>query len=78
MCEHKQIDIWEMSKITVVDSNDVVTYWLMTGAINIPTFLSDKTLCDVTPEVEAVVYSPASPAHVCMWVCGRVKTSPER
>ena len=46
-----------MSKITVVDSNDVVTHWLMTGAINIPTFLSDKTLCDVTPEVEAVVYS---------------------
>ena len=55
MCGHKQIGIWEMSKITAVDSNDVVNHWLMTGAINIPTFLSDKTLCNVTPEVEAVV-----------------------
>ena len=25
MCGHKQIGIWEMSKITVVDSNDVVS-----------------------------------------------------
>ena len=31
---HKQIGIWEVSKITVVDSN-VVNHWLMTGAINI-------------------------------------------
>ena len=42
MCGHKQIGIWEVSKITVVDSNNVVNYWLMTGAINIPTILSDK------------------------------------
>ena len=39
MCDHKQIGIWEVSKITVVDSNDVVNHWLMTGAINIPTIL---------------------------------------
>ena len=48
MCEHKQIGILEMSKITVVDSNDVVNHWdsndvvnhwFMTGAINIPTIL---------------------------------------
>ena len=48
MCEHKHIGIWEMSKITVVDSNDVVNHWdsndvvnhwFMTGAINIPTIL---------------------------------------
>ena len=38
MCGHKQIGIWEESKITVVDSN-VVNHWLMTGAINIPTVL---------------------------------------
>ena len=30
MCGHKQIGIWEVSKITVVDSN-VVNHWLMTG-----------------------------------------------
>ena len=74
MCEHNHIDIWEMSKITVVDSNDVVNHWLMTGTIDIPALLSDKTLCDVTPEVEAVVYSPASPASpasqsVIMYSC---------
>ena len=39
MCGHKQIGIWEVSNITVVDSNDVVNHWLMTGAINIPTIL---------------------------------------
>ena len=38
MCGHKQFGIWEVSKITVVDSN-VVNHWLMTGAINIPTIL---------------------------------------
>ena len=38
MCGHKQIGIWEVSKITVVDSN-VVNHWLMTGGINIPTVL---------------------------------------
>ena len=38
MCGHKQTGIWEMSKITVVDSN-IVNQWLMTGAINIPTIL---------------------------------------
>ena len=38
MCEHKHIGIWEVSKITVVDSN-VVNHWFMTGAINIPTIL---------------------------------------
>ena len=38
MCGHKQIAIWEVSHITVVDSN-VVNHWLMTGAINIPTIL---------------------------------------
>ena len=32
MCGHKQIGIWEIAKITVVDSNDVVNHWLMTGA----------------------------------------------
>ena len=53
MCGHKQTGIGKISKITVVDSNDVVNHWLMTGAINIPTILSDKTLCYVTPEVEA-------------------------
>ena len=37
MCGHKQIGIWEVSKITVVDSNDIVNHWLMTCAINIPT-----------------------------------------
>ena len=42
MCGHKQIGIWETSKITVVDSNDVVNHWFVTGAINIPRFLSDK------------------------------------
>ena len=26
MCGHKQIGIWEVSKITVVDSNDVVNH----------------------------------------------------
>ena len=51
MCGHKQIDIWEVSKITVVDSNNVVNHWLMTGSINIPTILIDKTLRDVTSEV---------------------------
>ena len=35
---HNQIGIWEVSKITVVDSN-VVNHWLMTGGINIPTVL---------------------------------------
>ena len=39
MCGHKQIGIWEVSKITVVDNNDVVNHWLMTGSINIPTIL---------------------------------------
>ena len=39
MCGHKQIGIWEVSKITVVDSNDIVNHWLMTGAINIPTII---------------------------------------
>ena len=44
MCGHKQIGIWKVSKITVVDSNDVVNHWLMTGAINIPTILiNDKS-----------------------------------
>ena len=38
MCGHKQIGIWEVSKITVVDSN-IVNHWLMTGVINIPTNL---------------------------------------
>ena len=28
MCGHKQIVIWEISKITVVDSNDVVNHWM--------------------------------------------------
>ena len=42
MCGHKQIGIWEISKIIVVDNNDVVNHWLMTGVINIPTILSDK------------------------------------
>ena len=28
MCGHKQIGIWEISKITVVDSNDVVNHWM--------------------------------------------------
>ena len=45
MCGHKQIGIWEISKITVVDSNDVVNHWLMTGVINIPTILiNDRCL----------------------------------
>ena len=39
MCGHKQIGIWELSKITVVDSNDIVNHWLMTCAINIPTII---------------------------------------
>ena len=39
MCGHKQNGIWEVSKITVVDSNDVINHWFMTGAINIPTIL---------------------------------------
>ena len=44
MCGHKQFGIWEVSKITVVDSN-VVNHWLMTGAINIPTILiNDRCL----------------------------------
>ena len=38
MCGHKQMGIWEVSKITVVDSN-IVNHWLMTGPINIPTVL---------------------------------------
>ena len=38
MCGHKQNGIWEVSKITVVDSN-VVNHSLMTGVINIPTVL---------------------------------------
>ena len=42
MCGHKQIGIWEVSKITVVDSN-VVYHWLMTGGINIPTVLEADT-----------------------------------
>ena len=41
MCGHKQIAIWEVSKITVVDSN-VGNHWLMTGVITFPRFLSDK------------------------------------
>ena len=45
MCGHKQIGIWEVSKITVVDSNDVVNNWLMTAAINIPTIIiNDRCL----------------------------------
>ena len=45
MCGHNQIGIWEISKITVVDSNDVVNHWLMTGVINIPTILiNDRCL----------------------------------
>ena len=39
MCGHKQIGIWEISKITVVDSNNNVNHWLMTGAINKAAFL---------------------------------------
>ena len=35
---HKQIAIWEVSNIAVVDSN-VVNHWLLTGVINIPTIL---------------------------------------
>ena len=38
MCGYKQIGIWEVSKITVVDSN-IVNHWLMTGGINIPMIL---------------------------------------
>ena len=38
MCGHKQIGIWEVSKITVVDIN-IVNHWLMTGVINIHTVL---------------------------------------
>ena len=38
MCGQKQIGIWEVSKITDVDSN-VVNHWLVTGAIDIPTVL---------------------------------------
>ena len=38
MCGHKQIDIWEVSKIRVVESK-VINHWLMTGVINIPTIL---------------------------------------
>ena len=38
VCGRKQIGIWEVSKITVVDSN-IVNHWLMTGVINIPTIL---------------------------------------
>ena len=30
MCGHKYIGIWKISKITVVDSNDIVNHWLMT------------------------------------------------
>ena len=45
MCGHKQIGIWEVSKITVVDSNDVVNHWLMTGVNNIPTIrINDRCL----------------------------------
>ena len=29
MCGHKQIGIWEVSKLTVVDSNDVVNHWFI-------------------------------------------------
>ena len=39
MCGHKQIGIWEISKITVVDGNDVVNHGMMTGVINIPAIL---------------------------------------
>ena len=39
MCGHKQIGIWEVSNITVVDSNDIVNHWLMIGAINISTLI---------------------------------------
>ena len=39
MCGHKEIGIWEVSKIIVVDNNDVVNQWLMTGTINISTIL---------------------------------------
>ena len=41
MCGHKQIGICEISNITVVDNNDVVNHWLMTG-VTFPRFLSDK------------------------------------
>ena len=44
MCGHKQIGIWEISNITVVDSNDVVNHWLRTGAINKAAFR--RFLCD--------------------------------
>ena len=30
MCGHKQIGIWEVSKITVVDSNELTSQWLCT------------------------------------------------
>ena len=45
MCGHTEIGFLDIPKITVVDSNDVVNHWLMTGAINkaaFPRFLSDN------------------------------------
>ena len=41
MCGHKQIGIWEISKITVVDSNDVVNHWMMTGLQGTPQMAVD-------------------------------------
>ena len=54
MCGHKQIGIWEVSKITVVDSNDIVNHWLMTGAINIPTII----ICGQGQRSEHVIPPP--------------------
>ena len=59
MCEHKQIGIWEVSKITVVDSN-VVNHWLMTGGINIPTMLLSTTVIFDTSQM-AICLCPHIP-----------------
>ena len=63
MCGHKQIGIWEVSKITVVDSNDIVNHWLMTGAINIPTII----ICGQGHRSEHVIPPPLS--NVCTKIC---------
>ena len=64
MCGHKQIGIWEVSKITVVDSN-IVNHWLMTGAINIPTILIDDQCLYHRDSADVVIRFVAAEVREC-------------
>ena len=65
MCGHKQIGIWVVSNITVVDSNDIVNHWLMTGAINIPTILTNDRCLYHRDSADVVIRFVAAEVREC-------------